>query len=86
MLAFPDAVRADFTWDQARAMLDGLPGGGLNIAHEAVDRHVAAGFGGQVALRWLGRDGARLDITYADLADRIARFANVLADLRRVLF
>ncbi len=32
-----------FTWDQARKLLDGLPGGGLNIAHEAVDRHVAAG-------------------------------------------
>ena len=48
-----------FTWEGARAALDGLPGGGLNIAHEAVDRHVAAGHGGQVAIRWLGRDGAR---------------------------
>ena len=28
-----------FTWDAARHALDGLPGGGLNIAHEAVDRH-----------------------------------------------
>ena len=24
-----------FAWSQARALLDGLPGGGLNIAHEA---------------------------------------------------
>lgn len=29
-----------FTWDKIRRALDGLPGGlGLNIAHEAVDRH-----------------------------------------------
>ncbi len=29
-------------WSCARAELEGLPGGGLNIAHEAVDRHAAA--------------------------------------------
>ena len=44
-------------WDAARARLAGLPGGGLNIAHEAVDRHVAAGHGAQTALIWLGREG-----------------------------
>ena len=32
-----------FAWDQARALLDGLPGGGLNIAYEAIDRHLKAG-------------------------------------------
>ena len=43
---------------QARGLLDGLPGGGLNIAHEAVDRHVKAGRGDKLALRWIGRDGS----------------------------
>jgi acetyl-CoA synthetase len=38
-----DGVRADFDWAEARALLDGLPGGRrLNIAYEAVDRHVRA--------------------------------------------
>src|SRR3972149_12256657 len=46
-----------FAWSQARALLDGLPVGGLNIAHEAVDRHVLAGRGGQTAPR--GAGGAR---------------------------
>ena len=32
---------SSFSWDDARAMLDGLPGGGLNIAYECVDRHAA---------------------------------------------
>jgi acetyl-CoA synthetase len=45
-----------FTWAQARASLDGLPREGLNIAHEAIDRHVLAGRGEKLALRWLGRD------------------------------
>jgi len=73
------ATRAEpFIWEAARAMLDGLPGGGLNIAHEAVDRHVAAGHGRQVAIRWLGRDGARRELSYGGLAADAARFANVL--------
>lgn len=65
-------------WEAARARLEGLPGGGLNIAHEALDRHVAAGHGAQPALIWLGREGQRQVLTYADLAARAARFAHVL--------
>lgn len=65
-------------WPAARARLAGLPGGGLNIAHEAVDRHVAAGHGAQPALIWLGREGARQVFSYADLAAEAARFAHVL--------
>ena len=47
-----DAERAEF-WRRARRQLAGLPGGGLNIAVEAVDRHVAAGRGARTALRCL---------------------------------
>ncbi len=65
-------------WESARARLAGLPGGGINIAHEALDRHVGDGHGAQVAIRWLGRDGTRRDITYEDMAGDAARFANVL--------
>jgi acetyl-CoA synthetase len=65
-------------WQTARARLDGLPGGGLNIAHEALDRHVMAGWGDQAALIWLGRDGARQVLSYAALAGQAARFAQVL--------
>jgi acetyl-CoA synthetase len=65
-------------WGAARARLDGLPGGGRNIAHEALERHVAAGHGADLALIWLGREGARRTLTYADLAAEAARFAHVL--------
>jgi len=65
-------------WAAARARLAGLPSGGLNIAHEAVDRHVMAGHGDQTALIWLGREGDRKVMAYAELAAEAARFAHVL--------
>ncbi len=76
-----DQAAASFSWDAARALLDGLPGGGLNIAYEAVDRHVAHGRGGKVALRWVGLDGTVSAFTYEDLRRQTNRFANLLGEL-----
>ncbi|MGO8911980.1 MAG: acetate--CoA ligase [Bradyrhizobium sp.] len=67
-----------FAWPQARALLDGLPGGGLSIAHEALDRHVLAGRGQKLALRWIGRDDQIHDYSYSALGAAANRFANVL--------
>jgi acetyl-CoA synthetase len=72
------AVRRDFSWNLARAELDGLQNGGLNIAYEALDRHVKKGNGGRLALRWLGKNGDVRDLTYSQLALATNRFANVL--------
>ena len=60
---------ASFSWEAARRELDGLPGGrGLNIAHEAVDRHAAGARGARDALLFPGarmlRD-ALLDLPHA---------------------
>ncbi|MFO1372071.1 MAG: AMP-binding protein, partial [Candidatus Competibacteraceae bacterium] len=74
-------ARAEFSWEAARAELEGLPGGSLNIAHEAVDRQVRAGYGAVVALRWLGKNGEQREFTYADLARLSNRFANLLQRL-----
>jgi acetyl-CoA synthetase len=68
-------------WADARRVLAGLPGGGLNIAHEAVDRHAASPRASRVALRWLGMDDTRRDITYAELRALSNRFANVYRSL-----
>ncbi|WP_046469809.1 acetate--CoA ligase [Allosalinactinospora lopnorensis] len=74
-------VRDAFSWEQARAGLDGLPDGrGLNIAHEAVDRHAAGPKADAVALRCV--DGAGVtDITYGQLRESTNRFASVLGGL-----
>lgn len=75
-------ARASFTWAGARAELSGLPDHrGLNIAHEAVDRHATGPRADHTAIRWLGRNGTRRDLTYADLASSTSRFANVLRTL-----
>jgi acetyl-CoA synthetase len=81
----PDYERAcrEFSWPRARAALAGLPNGrGLNIAHEAVDRHAGSALATRVALRAISLAGVRRDITYDELARQSNRFANVLAQLR----
>jgi acetyl-CoA synthetase len=77
-----ERARRAFSWAQAREALDGLPGGrGLNIAHEAVDRHAAGPRAGRVALRCHARSGRQRDLTYEELAALSGRFANVLREL-----
>jgi len=75
---YEEASRA-FSWEDARRDLDGLPGGqGLNIAHEAVDRHANGARRNHLAIRWLGKNGEVQDYTYAELRGLTNRFANVL--------
>jgi acetyl-CoA synthetase len=76
------AARALFPWDRAREALDGLPGGrGLNIAHEAVDRHATGPLADRVALRFLGRSAEIRDVTFRQLAAETGRFANALRSI-----
>ncbi|MFE3651342.1 acetate--CoA ligase [Streptomyces sp. NPDC059152] len=73
---------SEFTWLRARRSLDGLPGGhGLNMAHEAVDRHARPAQGDKAALRCIAADGTVTTVTYTELARSTARFANVLRSL-----
>jgi len=74
-------ARAAFSWEAAARGLSRLPGGGINIAHEAVDRHAEGERAGHLALRWLGKDGTRRDFTYRDLSALSSQFANVLRQL-----
>ena len=73
---------SDFSWDGIRGELNGLPdGGGLNIAHEAVDRHAEGSLKNHLALRWLGSGDRVRDFTYTELKILTNRFANVLRGL-----
>ncbi|MDJ0857762.1 MAG: acetate--CoA ligase [Dinoroseobacter sp.] len=69
--------RNDAGWRDARALIDGFDGR-LNIAFEAVDRHVSAGHGAQTAIRFLKKNGGHEDMTYEDLQTQTSRFADVL--------
>ena len=80
-LADYDAARARFSWEAVRRDLEGLPGGALNIAHEAVDRHAAGALADRTALRFLQREGGERAFTYRELKRQTNRFANVLRKL-----
>ncbi len=69
-----------FNWQTAQQRIKGGVDG-LNIAFEAVDRHVEEGFGAQTAIRWLSKQGMQKDISYADLKDQTSRFATILQTL-----
>jgi acetyl-CoA synthetase len=56
-------------------------GGQLNVAYNCVDRHVEAGYGGQVAYHWEGEPGDTRTITYARLQAEVCKAANALAEL-----
>nr|NLI50103.1 acetate--CoA ligase [Propionibacterium sp.] len=75
-----EAERARFTWAAARAELAETPGGGLNIAHNAVTRHARGPGRDRVAFRFLAGADART-VTYGELDADTNRFANVLAGL-----
>ena len=44
-------------WDDVCGELDWLPGGRLNLAHEAIDRHAATETADATALIWEGGPG-----------------------------
>ncbi len=53
-------------------------GGKINVAENCLDRHVTAGKGDRIALRWEGEPGDRRDITYSQLLEMVCRAANAL--------
>ena len=59
-----------------------FPDGVLNTCHNALDRHVDAGRGDRIAIRYDSPvTGSARSFTYAELRDEVARFAGVLASL-----
>jgi acetyl-CoA synthetase len=77
-----DETCTGFSWDEVRSELDWLPDGkGLNIAHEAIDRHADGPERNRLAMRWLGSDGTVRDFTYLDLKRQSNCFANILKGL-----
>jgi acetyl-CoA synthetase len=76
-----DKVRASFDYERVIDELDGLPGGGLNIAYESIDRHLKHGGGNRTCYLWEGKDGAQETYSYADIARLTNKFGNVLRQL-----
>ena len=78
-----EKIHATFSWGNVARELDGLPNGkGLNIAHEAVDRHAQTHLKNTVALRFIRKDNRLQEFTYAELQKQTSKFANVLQKLK----
>ncbi|WP_456323613.1 acetate--CoA ligase [Hydrogenimonas sp.] len=76
-----DEVRKTFSWDEVAKEFDGLPAGGLNIAHEAIDRHANGALKNKMALIWHGKKGERKTFTYDQMKRLSNKFANIIKSL-----
>ena len=53
----------------------------LNIAYQAIDKHLNTVIENKVALRWLSKKDQKIDFSYQELAEQTSRFASVLNQL-----
>ncbi|MSQ26053.1 MAG: acetate--CoA ligase [Dehalococcoidia bacterium] len=76
-----EALRKSFSWAQVEKELDWVPGGGLNIAHECIDRHCEGKRGDVTAMVWVGKNGEEERYTYEQMRVEINKCANALTSL-----
>lgn len=72
---------SSFRYEDVALEFKGLPSGGLNIAHEAIDRHANGKLSQKTALLWLGENGHRREFTFSQMKEQSAKFANILGSL-----
>lgn len=65
-------------WEGIRNDLLGSSGNPQNITAWTLTRHVSAGAGDRIALRWRPRSGVTVSYTYSDLDRAVSRFASGL--------
>ena len=75
-----EKMREKFKWDDINDNLEGLEGG-LNIAHEVIDKHLKTSKKDKVALIWESKNREKTEYTYQDISKQTNRFANVLKKL-----
>lgn len=79
MASYEEAVKS-FSWEAVEKTFSWAATGKVNMAYEAIDRHVAAGRGEKTALHY--SDNHREEsYTFAEMAKQSNRFANVLRGL-----
>jgi len=63
----------DFKWDKVAGEFEGLPEGGFNIAHEAIDRHANGPLAEKKAFVWLGQNGQKREFTFLQMKKETAK-------------
>ena len=68
----------NFNWEGVRSNFDHFSDNGVNIAHEAIDRHADNGSKNKVALYWEDEDNTKKQLTFSDIKRQSSKLANVL--------
>ncbi|MCP4265321.1 MAG: acetate--CoA ligase, partial [Candidatus Brocadiaceae bacterium] len=71
----------NFNWEDVKSTFDHFSDDGVNIAHEAIDRHADNGSQNKVALFWEDEDDTRMQLTFSDLKRQSSKLANALRNL-----
>jgi len=74
-------MRRAFTWKDAAKGIEGLPDGGLNIAHECIDRHLTTKRRSKPALLWEDKDGKTAAYTFEEMKNHVDRASEVFVNL-----
>jgi acetyl-CoA synthetase len=78
MLDWFEPPKKVLEWDLPHARW--FTGGKLNVSYNCLDRHLAKN-GNKPALLWEAEDGSTIQFTYAELHQRVCKFANALTSL-----
>ena len=72
-------VRRSFKWEDAGEDLSFNKTGRLNMAHEAIDRHVEDGYGHKTALHYVNGD-ERVSYTFKEVKEKTDHYARILKE------
>ena len=76
-----EQLRKTFKWSDADKLVDWFPGGKLNAAYNAVDRHAKGPRKNKVALIYDDGEGHATKLTFQQLYEETNKFANLLKKL-----
>ena len=76
-----EQLRKSFKWSDAEKMVDWFPGGKINMAYNAIDRHAQGTRKDKIALIFDDGDGHTQKFTFGQLGALTSKFANVLKKL-----
>lgn len=71
----------DFNWKNINRYFDHFSEDGVNIAHEAIDRHANNGLKNKIAMYWEDGDNIKKQYTFSDIKRQSDKLANVLRNL-----
>ena len=73
-----DAVKSTNPWESIKNELTWFSDGGINLAYNAIDRHVGTPVESKTALLWEGDNGATAKYTFGEMARLSNQYANYL--------